>query len=128
MPANSPGSAVTSGSILIVEDDAGIRQMLVLALHERGFETDAVDSMAGARAAVAARRPTFALLDLLLDGANALTLIGELEAARIPVIVMTADRDVEAAVMAAGASGWISKPFDLDEIYTLAERYAEPGA
>lgn len=115
---------MASEPILIVEDDAGIQTMLQLALAERGHDTVCAASLQDAVAVLAEVRPRLILLDVLLRGIDALDLATRPEVAGVPIVVMTASENAAAAAARIGAAGWLSKPFDLDDVYAIAERYA----
>src|SRR5690242_10820353 len=112
------------GPILILEDDAGIRLMLELALAARGLATQSAATIEAAVAAASRDRPSLLLMDVLLFGAASNEIVARPELAGVPVVVMTAsDRAAEIAAE-VGAASWLSKPFDLDDLYDLADRYA----
>jgi two-component system, OmpR family, KDP operon response regulator KdpE len=100
--------------VLLIEDDAKIRTMLVRALSERGHAmSSAPTAMSGLRQAVD-ERPDVVILDLGLpdlDGREVLRMLRAVS--RVPVIVATA-RDDEAEivrVLDAGADDYVTKPF-----------------
>jgi two-component system response regulator AtoC len=102
--------------VLVVEDEAYVRQSVVDVLQSRGFR---VTDAPGAREAleVLARAPVDVVLtDLRMPGLTGLDLIGELQktAPDVPVVVLTGHGNVAAAVecLKAGASDFILKPAD----------------
>jgi len=112
--------------ILLVEDDAGIREGISDCLVLEGYEVDSAANGAEALARLrAVARPGLILLDLVMpvmNGAQLLALLRrEPGLADIPVVLMT-------AAMPPGprlppASGYLSKPFDLSELLGLVERH-----
>jgi two-component system, OmpR family, response regulator len=106
-------------SILIVDDDAGIRSFMALALRLEGF---AVDTAAdGAEALDKARRdrPDAIVLDLMMPTMDGHDFIrawhAEPSDARAPVVVMSAG-DGPLSADALGAQAVLAKPFDLDAL------------
>lgn len=110
---------MSSGKVLIVDDDAEIRRVLCEYLASHDYETVAVDSGTAMRAALASSVPDVVLLDLALPGEDGLSLARFLRE-RYPVgIIMitgaaeTVDRIVGLEV---GADDYIGKPFDPREL------------
>ncbi len=109
-------------SILIVEDDREIRDLLAHYLRKEGFcpavAPDGETGLSRARAG----RPDLVLLDILLPGMDGLEVLRRLragaETARIPVIVLTAKGDETDRVVGLelGADDYIPKPFSPREV------------
>jgi DNA-binding response OmpR family regulator len=101
--------------VLLVEDDAVIREATQLALERHGFAvTVAGDGLAGL-ASFRAQRPDVALLDLMLPGMNGVSLCRQIrEEGPTPVIMMSARADPIDVVLGleAGADDYVTKPFD----------------
>jgi DNA-binding NtrC family response regulator len=115
--------------ILVVDDDATIRQTLAEILDRQGYEVHSAED--GAAALAAARRCSFdlALLDLRLPDTGGLDLMAALRELddRTLVVVMTAYPEVRTAISAlkAGAYDYLNKPFDLDDLKGLVRRALE---
>jgi CheY-like chemotaxis protein len=88
------------GPVLVVEDDAESRRVLVNALQREGFTVDEAEDGRAALARVVAQRPAAILLDLIMPTMDGLTFLTELRQRRewrdIPVVVVTA-KDLTAA-------------------------------
>jgi two-component system chemotaxis response regulator CheY len=105
-------------TILTVDDSASIRQMVAFTLSGAGYSVvqavDGVDGLAKARTTSA----DLVLTDQNMPNADGLTLIRGLRAlpayAKTPILVLTTEAgdDMKAKGRAAGATGWIVKPFD----------------
>ena len=111
--------------ILVVEDDAAIRQGVVDALDFAGFHTlDAADGHAGMEAALR-RTYDLLLLDLVLPGPDGLEILRELRAARptLPVIILTARGEESDRVtgLRLGADDYVVKPFSVKELIARVE-------
>ncbi len=106
-------------SILVVEDDAAIRDAVRRGLTERGHAvTTAATGLAGLEQ-VLAERPQAVLLDLGLPDVSGLTLIGMIRAASaVPIIVITAQDDDPTMIQAldSGADDYVVKPFGTDQV------------
>ena len=108
--------------ILIVDDDAAIREMVGMALTREGYEMLVAGSALEARRIIASRRPDLVLLDWMLPGQSGFEFVRQLHDDNThtppPVIMMTA-RDQEAdkiAALEAGADDYVSKPFSVSEL------------
>jgi two-component system nitrogen regulation response regulator NtrX len=116
-------------TILIVDDESGIRQSLQEVLEEEGYRTEAVDS--GEACLERLRRQPFdvVLLDVWLpgmDGLEALQKIRELEQAP-EVIMISGHGTIETAVRATklGAFDFLEKPLSIEKILILVKNAAE---
>lgn len=104
--------------IMIVEDDASIRRIVVISLKNEGY-TDVLECDRGDSATETAyeKRPDLILLDLMLPGRDGISVCRELKAnpetAHIPVIMLTAKGEEYDIVtgLDAGADDYVVKPF-----------------
>ena len=115
-----------SRSVLIIDDEAGMRDMMSRAFGDAGYETCAAGD--GAAGLDTAREGDFdlVLLDMSLPKMNGLEALSGIKEAKpdLPVIMITAYGSTETAVEALrlGAYDYITKPFDVDELQLVAER------
>jgi two-component system, NtrC family, response regulator AtoC len=112
--------------ILVVEDDPGMRSLLLDELRERGYQVaDAQDIDAAARIAVQ-WQPDVVLADLRLPDGDAMALLERTRAMANPpaFVILTAYGSVSTAVEAlkAGADDFLTKPVDLDHLLVRLER------
>lgn len=117
-----------SANILTVDDSASIRMTTKIALTNAGYQvTEAVD---GADGLSKAKSGTFDLIvtDLNMPNMNGLEMIEALRQSPahtgIPIIFLTteSDADMKARAKAAGATGWVTKPFDPDHLVKIAKK------
>jgi DNA-binding NtrC family response regulator len=120
------------GSILIVDDEAKIRELLRRALVEEGHDVVSLDSAAAARALLGTRFFDVLLIDNLMPDGTGLDLIRHLtetvpEGERPQILMMTAHATVESAIaaMKLGALDYLQKPFDIDELLVVVTRALE---
>ena len=125
--------------ILLVEDDAGLRDMLLAVLHAEGFDLVHLDGVRAARewltqAHAAGTLPDLIVLDLNLPDGHGGELLRDAPATRtVPTLVISA-RDEEAgkiALLDAGAEDYLVKPFGVGELLArirVALRRHAPGA
>ncbi|MEM7543030.1 MAG: sigma-54 dependent transcriptional regulator [Pseudomonadota bacterium] len=112
--------AETTGSILIIEDEALFAKAVERRMGREGHRCAVAPSLNDARARLAEARPDLVILDIRLpdgSGLDFLRVITDRDEAP-PVIVMTAYGEVDDAVTAMkfGAADYVKKPVDLDEL------------
>jgi CheY-like chemotaxis protein len=116
--------------ILVVEDDAGIRQGITDFLGLEGYVVDAVGNGEEALAYLRATAPALIVLDLVMPVMNGLQLLARIReeriASEVPVALMTAAMPGASALPAAQA--YLSKPFDLDELLDVVATHVGPPA
>jgi DNA-binding NtrC family response regulator len=116
--------------VLVVEDEDKLRRVVQLQLQSAGFDVDQAGSAEDALRF--ADRADLVITDLKLPGMDGLHLISALrrQNSRTPVIVITAFGSVETAVeaMKAGAADFVTKPFSLDHLLTVAHKALEMRA
>ena len=105
--------------VLVVDDEAGVRESLRMLLHGE-CEVVLAESADAALARVAEARPDLILLDLVMPGRSGLELLEELrqQGEPPPVIVLTATKTITTAVeaMKLGAADYVTKPFEVDAL------------
>lgn len=115
-------------SILTVDDSASIRQAIKIALSSEGYEV--AEAADGAQGLSKADAGAFSLIitDLNMPVMNGLDMIRALRAKPahqgVPIIFLTTESDpeVKAQAKAAGATGWIIKPFDPDQLVRIVKK------
>ena len=108
--------------VLVVDDDAGIRTMLELALGTEGYRVALAASADDALRQLGAESPDVALLDVRLRGGPGLQLARRIiEEHGVPVIVMSAG-DRGPAVREVPAAAFLQKPFDLAQLFELVDQ------
>jgi len=118
--------------LLVVDDDAAMRQMLASLFRERGYP---VEEAASADEALERTRETefdAVLSDIKMPGKTGIEMVGELRRIRpaTPVVLMTAFGSIDSAVeaMRAGAFDYITKPFEPEAVLLTVERALERRA
>jgi two-component system, response regulator RegA len=123
---------MTARSLLIVEDDDRLRERLVRALADRGFETREARDAESAIASARADSPEFMLVDLRMPGGGSgLDVIREAKAIdpATVVVVLTGYGSIATAVDAVrlGAADYLTKPADVDQIVAALTRQRADG-
>lgn len=105
--------------LLIVDDDAEIRQLLGDYLHENGYRVTTAADGKGLRAALAAGQPDLIILDVMLPGEDGISLCRAVRArSEVPIIMLTArGGDTDRIVgLEVGADDYLPKPFNPREL------------
>ncbi len=120
--------------ILYAEDEADIASVVIDYLHHAGYEVEHFADGSQAMAALRARAPQLAILDLMLPGTDGLSILRECRARQIcPVICLTAKvEEVDRLVgLEMGADDYICKPFSPRELIArvkvILRRHAPPA-
>src|SRR2546430_604616 len=117
--------------ILIVDDEADIRELVSGILQDEGFITRSARDSDDALAHVASRRPNLVFLDIWLQGSrlDGLQLLDAMKAQHqeLPIVMISGHGNIETAVAAIkqGAYDFIEKPFKADRLVLVASRALE---
>lgn len=111
---------ISSPTVLVVDDDPGIREALDRALRLEGFSVSALPDGESALLATEAEGPDLMVLDLGLPGISGIEVIRSLrdEGDDLPICVLSARDEVADRVegLRAGADDYVVKPFELEEL------------
>src|SRR3954466_13907582 len=119
--------------ILIVDDEADIRELVSGILQDEGYLTRTARDSDDAINAVSTRRPNLVFLDIWLQGSrlDGLQLLDALkqEHPELPIVMISGHGNIETAVAAIkqGAYDFIEKPFKADRLVLVAERALAPS-
>jgi len=117
-----------ASDILIVDDEADIRELVAGILQDEGHGTRTARDSGEALAAVVARRPNLVFLDIWLKGSqlDGLQLLDSLKQEH-PELPISGHGNIETAASAIrrGAYDFIEKPFKADRLLLVAERALE---
>lgn len=113
-------------SLLIVDDDITFCDVLAKAMTKRGFNVNCAHNIDDALENVEAITPEFAIIDLKLNNESGLTLVEKLKALDpgTRIVMLTGYASIATAVEAIklGATHYLAKPVDADEIMKAFER------
>ena len=114
-----PPEASAGTSVLVVEDDANVAEVLARYLRREGFEVTCLDDGAVALERALAAPPDLAVLDIMLPGLSGLELCRRLRAeVDVPIIMLTAlGEEADRVVgLELGADDYVTKPFSPREV------------
>ncbi|WP_028104544.1 sigma-54-dependent transcriptional regulator [Pseudoduganella violaceinigra] len=116
---------MTSPRVLVVDDEADLRELLEITLLKMGLDVDSTETLQHARQLFAEKDYQLVLTDMRLPDGLGLELVREVTASgkNTPIAVVTAFGSAENAVVAlkAGAFDYVSKPVQLDQLRVLVQ-------
>lgn len=120
---------MSSPTVLLVDDEPDILQLLEITLQGMGLNTRTAMTLAAAHAALDAEKPDLCLTDMRLPDGSGLSLIEALQSQYpdVPVAMITAHGTVESAIEALklGAFDFVTKPIALDRLRSLVSNALE---
>jgi len=123
---------MSAAKILVVDDEADIRDLLQEILHEEGYDVQVAGDAAKARAARLAHEPDLVLLDIWMPDSDGISLLREwrdTDVLNFPVVMMSGHGTVDTAVEATrlGAFDYVEKPLSLTKLLHTVERALRDG-
>ena len=111
---------MTQQTVLIVDDEPDIRELLEITLNRMGLNTLSAADLGQARDLLGSGTPDLCLTDMKLPDGNGIGLVEHIQEhhPQLPVAMITAHGSVDTAITAlkAGAFDFISKPIELDTL------------
>ena len=115
-------------NILIIDDDADIRDVINYILSEEGYEVSELDNGHSVLETVRQLQPDVILLDIMLGGSDGRDICKTLKAdattRSIPIIMISASHGVHTVHESCNANDYIAKPFDINTLISRVEKYA----
>ena len=114
--------------IIVVEDSASIREIVVFSLKNSGFDVVCASNGVEAISLFDGRKMDLLLTDYHMPEMNGLELIrwvrGIKQYKRLPIVVLTTENQKSVILKAkeAGATGWLNKPFSLEKLTQVIRR------
>ena len=119
-PTRAAAAEPSLRSLLIVDDDAPLRQRLAQAMARRGYDVTTAGSVAAGNQAARAVAPAYAVVDLRLEDGSGLDVVAALRQSRpeTRIVMLTGYGNIATAVAAvkAGAVDYLAKPADADQV------------
>jgi two-component system phosphate regulon response regulator PhoB len=121
-------------TVLIADDDPNVRELCRVVLQNEGYDVLEAEDAPTCVSLTRERRPNLVLLDWMMpgvEGVDALRVLKGAEATRaIPVVMLTALDSVTNITVAtfSGADGYVTKPFEMDDLLALIRRFTTTGA
>jgi CheY-like chemotaxis protein len=114
-------------SILICEDDEGIVDVVTIVLEENGYKVESAMRGTEILNKIRKNKPNLILLDIWMPEMTGEEIARLLHANKdtkdIPIIMVSANKDLEAIAAKADADGFLPKPFDIDNLTSMVKKY-----
>jgi len=113
--------------VLVVEDDSDLVSLMELVLSDAGYRVRTAPEGGAALARVAEEMPGLILLDMRMPGMNGWEFAREFRARHgraAPIVVVTAAENARARAAEIEAEGWLSKPFEIDDVLRIVASHA----
>lgn len=112
--------------IIVADDDPGIVDAMKILLEDEGYQV--ITTGDGSQVPrLYEEKPDLVFLDLWMSGINGndvcLLLKSKSETRQVPIIIFSANRDIEQISKACGANDYLSKPFDIDELVSMVKKH-----
>ena len=132
MTSEKASAKAAPSGVLVVDDDAGQRQLLAGFLGQQGYAVVTADSAAAALSRLAAGPVALMISDVRMPGQSGLELMRQARERypSLPVLMVTAFADIRDAVAAMrdGALNYLEKPIDLEELLDVVRQAVAPAA
>jgi CheY-like chemotaxis protein len=117
-------------AILVVDDEPAILDMIAELLGYEGYQVVTTNQGSAALARAKTDPPALILLDLMMPGMSGWQVIAALKASpqtrSIPIVVLSARRDLPATAQELGIETFLAKPFNIDELIGIVSQYTGP--
>lgn len=115
--------------VLICDDDPDILEVTKLILQSKGFEVETRFNCDDIITLVELTKPNIILMDHKIPEFGGIKITGILKAHeihnKIPVLIFSANSDIEKIVAGAGADGFLKKPFDIEHLEKTLNHYID---
>jgi DNA-binding NtrC family response regulator len=113
-------------TVLVIEDDKSIKEVIRIILEDEGYSVILEDNVENVQCSITLYQPSVILLDVKLFGEDVSYLTKEIKSQsslkEIPIILMSADNNVEAIAQRVGADAFLSKPFVIEDLIGLVRK------
>lgn len=117
---------MTKKKIYIADDDPAILEIISMILEDRGFEVETSNNGKSIEQKTE-EYPDLVMLDIRMSGISGGDICKHLKTnprtKSIPVVLISANRDIEKIAQESGANGYLPKPFDVDDLLDVANRF-----
>lgn len=123
------GNAILKPTVFVVDDEAGYTDIMRDVLEEYGLEVHISNGAFEAVQMMGWMTPDLILLDIMMPSVDGITLLRHLRRdqnkPKIPILVVSAYPETREEALAAGADGYLPKPFSAQELRSAIGQYLE---
>lgn len=118
--------------VIIVDDDLSILEATKIILEDEGYRVFTATDRIGIKRLIQTSPPDLILLDIWLQGDNGGDIARELKNMQstkdIPIVMISANNDIENIAVASGANSYLAKPFSIDALVRVIEKFTGDGS
>ncbi|MDO8429033.1 MAG: response regulator [Candidatus Daviesbacteria bacterium] len=116
--------------ILICDDDQGILEVIKIMLETKSYQVKVLSNGKSIQKQVASFQPDLILLDIWMpgiDGREITKVLKKSDSSKgIPIIIISALNETKKMAAEIGAQGFLSKPFEMDDLLKTVDKYSSP--
>ncbi len=120
-----------TSSILVYDDEESILEVIKIILEDNGFDVFVSVNSENILTDIETYSPGLILIDIWMKGQNGDEIVKQLKSSAknrsIPVILISALNEGEKLAKAAGADGFMKKPFDMEDLLVRVKEYIKVG-
>ena len=114
-------------TVVICDDDEGLLEVMTMILSQKGYHVVALSESKKVLETLKSLDPVVTLLDLWIPDGNGDELIKNLKkenaTKHVPLVLVSADKDTEQIANTAGADDFLCKPFDMEALEQMVEKF-----
>jgi DNA-binding response OmpR family regulator len=118
---------VMNGKILVAEDDSAIIEVMKIILEDAHYEVFTADSSNGILSIINEHQPHILLLDIWLSGENggdiAKMIRSNEKTKTLPIVMISANNEIEQIAKEVGAAGFLQKPFMIEDLLATVKKH-----
>ncbi|WP_166333485.1 response regulator [Sphingobacterium chungjuense] len=115
--------------ILVVDDNEGILDVVGIILEAEGYDVQKLIEPDQVLSLTSDDLPDLILLDIWMSGADGRVICKALKdrphTRHVPIILMSANKDIAEIADNAGADGYLAKPFEMQDLIEIVKRYSD---
>ena len=120
-------NGVMNGKILVAEDDAAIVEVMKIILEDAKYEIFTADSSKEIFSIIEEQNPNILLLDIWLSGENggdiARMIRNDEKTKMLPIVMISANNEIEQIAKEVGAVGFLQKPFMIEDLLSIVKQH-----
>jgi CheY-like chemotaxis protein len=116
--------------ILVLDDDPSIMEVMKIILEEKGYQVDTIDNFTGLIGILKKKKPDLIFIDIWMKGQNGNDITRQIKRdnllKQIPIVIISANDEIEKITRDSGADDYLSKPFEIDDLVRMVTKHISP--
>lgn len=116
--------------ILVIDDNEGILDVVSIILEGEGYEVHQLIEPEQVASLGSDDLPDLILLDIWMSGADGRVICRALKdqphTQHVPIVLMSANKDIAEIAASAGADSYLAKPFEMEDLIAIVKRFSRP--